>query len=379
MCHFYANPLSCLNGLSENTASLYKLLQSDHYEAIRMLPSFQKLIDSLANSQTADLARELLEDDDALFREVEKSLNSKHNDLTRLLRSMHILSVASAGSVGKIDLYLKAFKNTLSDSDTVSGVLDSIKKMTPQGSLAFIEKIKGAMETGNLNLDLEGWLEEAQESELVQAMNDIQEQVISLIQESAKKGKPVRSSYAIHSKGVRATVVSQKVQLSYEKSSLSQEDVKYTALVDRLSEALEQYFTFESPQEWLLSEIWIYDSISPYRDVFAPRPRFALERALSAPQDYLDSCDAEGDALSANKPATAILYQLYLESGSLVNISDMWTAFFSIVGGEDGEGYDERTALMLFYRGLADLKLLGMVKQSKKKVDHLAKTAWKGL
>jgi origin recognition complex subunit 3 len=33
----------------------------------------------------------------------------------------------------------------------------------------------------------------------------------------------------------------------------------------------------------------------------------------------------------------------------------------------------------MFYRGLADLKSLGMVKQSKKKADHLAKVAWKGL
>jgi origin recognition complex subunit 3 len=35
--------------------------------------------------------------------------------------------------------------------------------------------------------------------------------------------------------------------------------------------------------------------------------------------------------------------------------------------------------LMLFYRALADLKLSGMVKPSRKKTDHLAKMAWKGL
>jgi origin recognition complex subunit 3 len=34
---------------------------------------------------------------------------------------------------------------------------------------------------------------------------------------------------------------------------------------------------------------------------------------------------------------------------------------------------------VLFYKALADLKVSGMVKQSKRKADHLAKAAWEGL
>lgn len=79
-------------------------------------------------------------------------------------------------------------------------------------------------------------------------------------------------------------------------------------------------------------------------------------------------------------PATAILYKLFLEAGNLVNIFDLWTAFIANLGPEHDEGDDsERQALMLFYRGLSDLKLLGMIKQSRKKTDHLTKLAWKGL
>lgn len=33
----------------------------------------------------------------------------------------------------------------------------------------------------------------------------------------------------------------------------------------------------------------------------------------------------------------------------------------------------------LFSRALAELKYMGMVKNSRKKADHLAKLAWKGL
>ncbi len=344
-----------------------------------MLPSFQNFVESLVINQATALARGLLEDDVILLREVEKMLDSKDQNITRLIRAMHVLSEVSLGTVGKIELYLKAFNGTLSKSDTVQDILESVKKMNPEEFLAFLERIESAIAAGSPDLDLEGWLEEAQDSELLQEIADVQRRANCLIKDSIIVGKPVRSTYAIQSKGLRTTVIAQKVQLSYEKSTLSKEDVEYTMLVDRMTKVLEQYFTFDNPRDMFMNEIWLYDSISPYRDAFTPRPRFAIERALSAPEDYLDSCDADGESMSANKPATPILYQMYLESGNLVNISDIWTAFFSIVGGEDGVGYDARTALMQFYRGLADLKLLGMVKQSKKKLDHLAKTAWKGL
>ena len=379
MCHFYANPLSVLNDPKRTSVSLKRFLRPEHFEAIRMLPSFRKLVESQVNNGNASRVRALLQDDDALLGEIETSLNWKDRNIAKLLRAMHVLSVTSAGPVRKIELYLKAFKGTLSESDTVRVVLDSIKRMTPEAVVALINTIEGAMETGTPELDLEGWLDEETDPDFLGEIKDISKQVSTLVDQSVETGKPVRSSYVVHSKGLRTTVIAQKVQLSYEKSTLSKEDIDFTKLIDRLSKALEEYFTFDNPQDLFLHEVWLYDSTSPYKDVFTPRPRFAIERALSSPQDYLDSCEAAGEALSANKPATAILYQMYLESGTMVNISDIWTAFFSIVGGEEGEGYDERTALMLFYRGLADLKLLGMIKQSRKKVDHLAKSAWKGL
>lgn len=84
-------------------------------------------------------------------------------------------------------------------------------------------------------------------------------------------------------------------------------------------------------------------------------------------------------------PVTSILYKLYLESGPLINTFDLWNAFYSIIGhegeedGEAGTGMDKNKAQALFYRGLAELKALGFIRSSKKKTDHLAKLAWKGL
>jgi origin recognition complex subunit 3 len=377
MCHFYANPLSLLGDDQRDSKSLLKLLQPEHLEALRILPSFTKLVETLLEGNEVIHARRLLEDDQVLLSEVEKALDSTSQTITTLLRTMHVLSSATAGPVERIELYIKAFRGTLNDSDTVRAVLDSVKRMTPDALLAFVERIIEAVKYGSPELGLEGWA--SAEAGTFEKIAHIRTQVTIIAEKSAEIGKPVRSQYAIQSQGLRTTVVAQKVQLSYEKSTLSKLDVQYTNLIDQASKFFGDYFTFEEPHDLFLNEVWLYDSLSPYTDAFTPRPRFAIEQSLSTPYDYLPSCKDTGDALSSANPATAILYQMYLESGSLVNISDIWTAFFSIVGGEDSEGYDERTALMLFYRGLADLRLLGMVKQSKKKVDHLSKSAWKGL
>jgi len=376
MCHFYANPLAIFCDHSESLKEIIKLLQPQHYSAIRMLPSFRRKIETLVNNSTPTAARDMLEDNRILQQSVTAAFRTRQSSWTRLFRSIHVLKIAANGLTSTIDLYLRALKGTLNDSDTAKGVLDSTKRMDPDAVLSFIDQLMNAIQTGCPDSDLDGWAD--LESKFVVEITDVREKVVAVIDESTETGKPIRSSYAVHSKGLRTTVIAQKVQLSYEKSKLSKEDVEFTELVDRLSAALKQYFTFEFPQSWFLNEAWLYDSLSPYKDVFAPRPRFAIERALSTPSDYLLSCDSSIGIPSA-KPATAIVYQMYLESGSLVNISDIWEAFLSHVGGEDGEGLDERTALMLLYNGLADLKLLGMVKQSKKKTDHLAKSSWKGL
>ncbi len=66
----------------------------------------------------------------------------------------------------------------------------------------------------------------------------------------------------------------------------------------------------------------------------------------------------------------------HCEAGALVNVADLWSAFFSLVGKESGPAADERMALVLFYRGLAELRAMGFVKASRKRTDHIAKVKW---
>lgn len=155
---------------------------------------------------------------------------------------------------------------------------------------------------------------------------------------------PLRSSHEIHNKTLRTTIVASKVELSAYNPALSREDASYSSLVERTSTALRAFFekTLINPSNLFMHEVLIHDLKSPHRDAFAPKPRLAIERALGSPHDYLGCECCEDSQLMASQPATAVLYQLYLESGTVINVADLWTAFFAIVGNEtEGEHDDD--------------------------------------
>lgn len=373
MCHFYGNALSILN----DTAQGMSILTPDHLEAVRMLPSFRNLVGRNFSIRPA-FVRELLNDDEVLTQTIDASLTSGTTEVMKMLRVIHLLNSISPEDSTPIELYLTAFDGTLSTSDFVQRALESTKRMDPGEVLAFLKQVESVIETGCPETDLSGWAEDA--SDILQGLAAIAKEVGLLVQESKKTNNPVRSSYAIHNKGLRTTVVAQRVQLSYEKSNLSKQDQAFTTLVDDLTKILQNLFTCPQPDDLFLSEIWLYNAMSPYEDVSTPRPRHAVEHALTSPHDYLDcACCKPDEGLSATQPATASLYQMYLQAGSLVNIADLWTTFLDNQNQNDDEDFDEREAIVQFYQGLVDLKLLGMVKHSKKKVDHLAKVLWEGL
>jgi origin recognition complex subunit 3 len=382
MCHFYANPLSIFLIYSLDYDEFLFEVQPEHLEAIRTLPSFRRKIELLLEDFKVIEARKLLDSDKALHEEIRRTLRHKKAFVIKMQQVMHIYCSVTSGRThrtDRMDLYVKAFSGQIQDSDMLKDLINFIKTMPPGEVLTLTENILETISSGDPETDLEGWTESAEE--FIENISRIQLEVQNLQNHAKAANTPLRSKYTTQSKVLRTTVVAQKVHLSKEHSSLSALDISFSNLLDELIDLLGEYLQFENPLDQFLHEIWIYDSKSPYREVFTPKSRYAIERALSVPHDYLGCtcCKASEEGLSSSQPPTAVLYQLYLETGFLINVFDLWSAFYAIVGGEDGADCDERNALVLFYRALADLKLLGMIKQSRKKTDHLAKLAWKGL
>lgn len=373
MCHFYANPISMF--LAEDVKALRDVIQPEHLEAVRMLRSFKESVEfSLEETEETEHARDMLEDDryltDTIFRGHDRFATES---VRKLLRCLILLRSTGLAKGSFTDDYIAAVRSGID----MEGYKAPIRQLDPEAVISLAARLLDAISDGDRELGVEGWAEDA--PEFVASLEKVIREVRALQGKCKERGTVLRSKYSAQSRVLRTTVVAQKVQLSQDSAQLTEEDKVFSGLVDDLEGSLAREIDIDNVHRGFLSEAWVYDSRSPDRDVFIPHPGTTVERALARPHDYLacECCSAaDGDA-AATLPAPAILYHLYTEAGALVNVADLWSAYYALVGEENGEGgLDERGALVRFYQGLAELKTMGFVKQSKKKADHIAKLKW---
>lgn len=280
--------------------------------------------------------RTLLDDNESLGNLVVQEIQHGQQALQAILGAINVLFRLQSGLSPKAQtpwsqMYIQAMSAALAGSAALGETMASVKKM-PSDLMKDLLNDLARISVPN---------------ELVEIMTELDQ----LSDHLGTTQVPLRSAYDVHHETLRTTVVAQKVSLSKNISTLSTQDSAYTKIVDRIYTILCDYFetTLTNPQDLFLNEILIIDSKSPHREVFTPKPRFAIERALSSPQDYLgcDCCGGSESGLSASQPATAILYQLYLESGAAINTADLWSAFWTIVGGDgiDDEDIEQQRAL----------------------------------
>ncbi|KAH7123848.1 origin recognition complex subunit [Dendryphion nanum] len=371
MSHFYASYPTLLlkDGLS------FKDTPSDVFAAIRNLPSFRRWIEIFLEEGRAEDVRDLLDSNrnQLLSAQIAKHLKSGTDAMNTLSSAARVVfqirdSLQMTPKAALSSLWVRAASADMLGSPLLRETILTVKK-TPSNKLIQLLASLQELDLDDFPLDLDSF----------------QHKLEALVKDH-DAAIPLRTQHDVRNESLRTTVVAQKVLLSKHKAALSEQDRAYSDIVTLFHEQLEAYFNkaFIDPKNLFLSELLIYDLKSPHTEVFQPRPRLAIERALASPHDYLgcDCCGAnavngEEAALGATQPATAILYQLYLETGALINASDLWSAFNTIVGDEE-EGNEQQT-MALFQRSLAELKHLGFVKPTRKKTDHVTKMMWKGL
>lgn len=369
MSCYYANALTIFLDPTLKCEDVPK----DHFKAVRNLESFQNHCRELLKTDQTRRVAEFLYDEEVLFAEVTKRVHDGKRALADMNVAVSVLralqaTLPSQQSASKSSLYVQGMSNKLKDSSSLRSLLLSIRQSPSNVAEELLDAI----------------LETTIPNDMKTRCRLVRAELDDLILNQNRSYGPLRSEDDVKNSTLRTTVIAQKVELSKQKSSLSKQDAAYTAILRRFTDLLEEYFarTLVDPTKLVFHEIFLYDLKSPHRDVFTPRPRHAVERALAAPHDYL-ACECcaptEGDGdestLSACQPATAILYQLYLESGSLINVSDLFQAFQAVMGDER----DVEQNVALFQRALAELRYLGLVKNTRKRIDHIAKVAWRGL
>lgn len=341
MSHFYASvPTIFLNeGLKFNDT------QAESLEAVRNLPSFRQHIETRLEQGTfaRRTVRTLLESDQELFDKIKYDIPSAQEELSSLSHAANVLfnireALQMTPKVKGSTIWIRAASADLLESPLLRETMLSLKK-TPSNKFADLLSTLSEL-SDQKKLPYERGRKQAvgtmDVSEILAEFNSILEQ--------RDTSAPLRTEHDVQNDSVRATVVAQKVLLEKHKAALSKQDQAYSDLVTRVHSQLVSFFemTLIDPQTLLFSEIFTYDLKSPHLEVFQPKPRYSVERAMASPHDYLgcDCCgrvDGKDSALGATQPATAIVYQMYLESGALINVTDLWSAFKAIAGDEDDD------------------------------------------
>ncbi|KAJ5246995.1 hypothetical protein N7468_001978 [Penicillium chermesinum] len=363
MSHFFANPLSTLLGSAHSSI----LSQNPFSEVIRNLPSFRMLCEDLVESGSTEEVRKMLDEDEYLLQTAIANLEAGQDAMRHLFRAVLLIHkclrhTQTSKKMSVSDLSVRALSGDLGESPIVEDMLASVKAMDSEQLLEVLEVLQNTL---------------SDDSPLAEIQNDLK----SLMEEHPDS-RPFHSEYNINNSVVTTTVVHQRVKLTKGKANLRAQDVEYNKIIDRLAGAFIEYFseTLIRPTDLFMNEAFLFDLRNPLKEVFTPRPRFAIERALATPFDYLISSSPDAETrISSRQPPASILYQLYLESGALVNVHDLWQAFYAVFESDQSDKCDDREIMALFYGALSDMKTFGMIKNSRKKTDHLAKSTWIGL
>lgn len=119
--------------------------------------------------------------------------------------------------------------------------------------------------------------------------------------------------------------------------------------------------------------LYFTDSKNIIPKSFHAEPRASIQTAINYPQTY-SGCDNCSDIITSHLPDITIIFRLYLECGRMINLSDWYEAFRSIVDTKKLKKDEEIE--VRFSRSVEDLKMIGFVKKTGRKVDHVERLTW---
>ena len=157
-------------------------------------------------------------------------------------------------------------------------------------------------------------------------------------------------------------------------------DALRTEVANELLTALNKYLT--PPSSLPLHEVTTFTSLTAVKRHLVGAPRAALHTALTQPGEYLRNpalaIDDPGE-IPNTFPDLAIGYKLHLECPKLINVYDWLTCWNSIVTGEEEEHIEIPAKQQArFSRVVAEMQMLGFIRTSNKKTDHVARLTFGG-
>ncbi|XP_075779970.1 origin recognition complex subunit 3 isoform X4 [Pelodiscus sinensis] len=379
--HFYSQPLSVLCCQLQEAKKRINSLSHNQCENIRSLPSFRRYVESQVSEKQIALLTE-----DNFLKEVTQTLledlNSYHENYFPVLRCLHVFtSSLPKYPLGKQirELHCACLGKRVWETEEYGSAVQLMRMLAKAELVAILQKCveiftsSSGKQFSNTIEKMEEFLTRFQNLEVAET-NDIQDVSVSSQNELQKK----TDLYHL-----------QKTLLELKESKRSKKLTKFEMLrfevVDFIESLVRSYLTPAEMQT--LNEVVYFNTANTLREHLNAAPRIALHTALNNPYCYLKNQTLKSDVgcISNTAPDICIAYKLHLECGRLINLVDWLEAFSTVVTAVEGKDLDSTATDQMdeiiharFIRAVSELELLGFIKPSKQKTDHVARLTWGG-
>ncbi|XP_031757319.1 origin recognition complex subunit 3 isoform X1 [Xenopus tropicalis] len=374
--HFYTQPLSVLCCSLPESRKRIKNLSHAQCENIRHLSSFMSYVES----QTPENQVKLLTNDSFLkemTQEFLERLTSYHENFTPILRCLHHFTcILPKYPLGKQvrELYCACLEKKVWETEDYNSALLLLRMLAKDEIVTTLQKCVAVL-TPYSEKELGHTLEKLEE--FLIHFQSLEENTLNGEDEDTSPQKALQKKTDLYQL--------QKKLLEMKETRRAKKLTKFEMLrqdvVDFIDCIVREYLV---PPEMLpLHEVVYFSAASTLRRHLNAAPRVALHTALNNPASYLKTLENEAGSVSNVAPDICIAYKLHLECGRLINLYDWLEAFSTVVHA--GEGSDSDSAQQVdevtharFIRAVSELELLGFVKPTKQKTDHVARLTWGG-
>ncbi|XP_017680898.1 PREDICTED: origin recognition complex subunit 3 isoform X1 [Lepidothrix coronata] len=379
--HFYSQPLSVLCCQLVDLQKRVHSLSHDQCENIRRLPSFRRYVEEQESGKQVAL----LTTDNFLKEEIQKlleDLHVYHENYVSILRCLHVFtSSLPKYPLGKQirELHCACLENQVWETEEYESSLQLARMLNKSDLVTMLQQcMEILLSSSGKEFDktvekLKKFLTEFQNLEVAEAF---QEQDVSI--SSQKELQKKTDLYHL-----------QKTLLELKESRRTKKLTKFEMLrfevVDYIDSLVRKYLV--PADRRTLHEILYFNTAAVLRGHLNAAPRTALHTALNNPHWYLknQALKCDGGSISNKAPDICIVYKLHLECGRLINLVDWLEAFSTVVMAGEEPNADTASSDQMddiiharFIRAVSELELLGFIKPSKQKTDHVARLTWGG-
>ncbi|XP_030303243.1 origin recognition complex subunit 3 isoform X2 [Calypte anna] len=378
--HFYSQPLSVLCCQKEDTKKRVNSLTHEQCENVRRLPSFRSYVESQASEKQVAL---LTEDNilKGIIQKLLEDLNVYHQNYLPVLRCLHVFtSSLPKYPLGKQirELHCACLENKVWETKEYESSLQLARMLNKSDLVTMLQQCVEIFVSSS-GKEFDKTVEKLKE--FLTQFQKLEEEAFQERDVSVSPQKELQKKTDLYHL--------QKTLLELKDSRRSKKLTKFEMLrfevVDYIDSLVRNYLI--PAHHKTLHEIVYFNRASVLREHLNAAPRTALHTALNNPYSYLknQALKSEGGSISNKAPDICIVYKLHLECGRLINLVDWLEAFSTVVMSVEGQNADaassdqvDDTIHARFIRAVSELELLGFIKSSKQKTDHVARLTWGG-